>query len=261
MHGEQYTMNDNLKKPLFDYLLWLGDTTLVLGHRLSEWCGHGPILEEDIAMTNIALDLLGEARLYLTYAGEVEGKGRSEDDLAYLRDVMDYYNSLIAEQPNGDFGYTMIRQFLFTAFNYHLQDAMLSSSDERIRSIAEKAIKEATYHLRHSSDWVIRLGDGTEESHKKIQDALDTIWMYVDDLFIMLPGDNGLLDEKIIPDLKTIRQKWDATVKGVLEEATLKMPGNSYMMKGGREGKHSEYLGFILAELQFLPRAYPDAKW
>lgn len=254
-------MNDNLKKALFDYLLWMGDTTLVLGHRISEWCGHGPILEEDIALTNIALDLLGEARLYFAYAGEVEGKGRTEDDLAYLRDVMDYHNSLIAEQPNGDFAFTMVRQFLFTVFNYHFQEALLSSSDERIRSIAEKAIKEATYHLRHSSDWIIRLGDGTEESHNKVQEALNTIWMCVDDLFLELPEDKLLIEEKIIPEMSAIRQKWNATVKSVLEEATLKVPGDLYMMKGGREGKHSEHLGYILAELQFLPRAYPGAKW
>jgi ring-1,2-phenylacetyl-CoA epoxidase subunit PaaC len=254
-------MSDNQKKALYDYLLWMGDTTLVLGHRISEWCGHGPILEEDIAMTNIALDLLGQARLYLAYAGEVEGKGRTEDDLAYLRDVMDYRNSLLAEQPNGDFAFTMVRQFLFTAFSYHLQEALLSSADERIRSIAEKAIKEVTYHLRHSSDWVIRMGDGTEESHDKVQKALDDAWMYIDDLFMMLPGDALLIEKKIIPDLATIRSRWNTSVKNVIDEATLKMPSESFMMKGGRESKHSEHLGYILAELQFLQRAYPGAKW
>jgi ring-1,2-phenylacetyl-CoA epoxidase subunit PaaC len=254
-------MNDNLKKALFDYLLWMGDTTLVLGHRLSEWCGHGPILEEDIAMTNIALDLLGQARLYLTYAGEIEGKEHSEDDLAYLRDVMDYKNSLLVEQPNEDYAFTIVRQFLYTAFSYHLLDAMLSSSDERIRSVAEKAIKEVTYHLRHSSDWIIRLGDGTEESHNKVQEALNTAWMFADDLFLELPGDKTLISEKIVPDMASIREKWNGTIKSVLEEATLNVPADSFMMKGGREGKHSEYLGYILAELQFLQRAYPGAKW
>ena len=254
-------MNNNLQKALYDYLLWMGDTTLVLGHRISEWCGHGPILEEDIALTNIALDLLGQARLYLTYAGEVEGKGRTEDDLAYLRDVMDYRNSLLVEQLNGDFANTIVRQFLFTAFSYHLQEALLSSTDERIRSIAEKAIKEVTYHLRHSSDWMIRLGDGTEESHAKVQNGLNDIWMFVDDLFVMLPGDKLLVDEKIIPDMGSIRKKWNETVKNVLDEATLNMPTEAYMMKGGRESKHSEHLGYILTELQFLQRAYPGAKW
>ncbi len=254
-------MNENFKKALFDYLLWMGDTTLVLGHRISEWCGHGPILEEDIALTNIALDLLGQARMYLTYAGEVEGKGRTEDDLAYLRDVMDYKNSLLVEQPNGDFAFTIVRQFLFTAFSYHLQDALLSSSDERIRSIAEKAIKEVTYHLRHSSDWVTRLGDGTEESHQKVQDALNEAWMFTDDLFAMLPGDKLLMDEKIIPDFKIIRRKWNDTIKGVIEGAALKLPTETYMMNGGREAKHTEHLGYILADMQFLQRAYPGAKW
>jgi ring-1,2-phenylacetyl-CoA epoxidase subunit PaaC len=254
-------MKDNVKAALFEYLLWIGDTTLVLGHRLSEWCGHGPILEEDIALTNIALDLLGQARYYYTYAGEMEGKGRSEDDLAYLRDVMDYRNSLLVEQPNSDFAYTMTRQFLFTAFSYHLQEALLSSSDERIRSVAEKAIKEVTYHLRHSSDWMIRLGDGTEESHNKMQTALNDIWMFTGDLFLMLPADKLLVDENIIPYMETIRQKWEETVKNVLEQATLKTPSESFMMKGGREGKHSEHLGYVLAELQFLQRAYPGAKW
>jgi ring-1,2-phenylacetyl-CoA epoxidase subunit PaaC len=253
-------MNDS-QKALFDYLLWLGDSTLVLGHRLSEWCGHGPILEEDIALTNIALDLIGQARLYLSYAGELESKGHSEDDLAYLRDVMAYKNALLVEQPNGDFGNTIIRQLLFTAFNYHLQTALLQSTDERLRSIAEKAIKETTYHLRHCSDWVIRLGDGTEESHKKVQDALDNLWMLTDDLFTNEPSDKVLIDSKIVPDLNTVKTKWMETIKQVVTEATLKLPAPSFMMKGGREGKHSEHLGYILAELQFLPRAYPDAKW
>ncbi len=254
-------MENNLKKALYEYLLWMGDTTLVLGHRLSEWCGHGPILEEDIALTNIALDLLGQARLYLTYAGEVEGKGRSEDELAYKRDVMDYRNSLLVEQPNSDFGFTMARQFLYTAFAYHLHEALLSSSDERIRSVSEKAIKEATYHLRHSSDWIIRLGDGTNESHKKVQDAFNNLWMYTGDLFLVHPGDALLVEQKVILGMAGIRSKWEETIKNVLNEATLKIPENSFMMMGGREGKHSEYLGYILAELQFLPRAYPDAKW
>ncbi|HXB11657.1 MAG TPA: 1,2-phenylacetyl-CoA epoxidase subunit PaaC [Bacteroidia bacterium] len=253
-------MNDT-QKSLFDYLLWLGDSTLILGHRLSEWCGHGPILEEDIALSNIALDLVGQARLYLAYAGELEGKGRSEDDLAYLRDVMAYKNALIVEQINGDFGNTMVRQLLYTIFNYHLQTAMLSSTDEKLRSIAEKAIKETTYHLRHCSDWIIRLGDGTEESHNKVQTALNNIWLFTDDLFVNQPADKILIDNKIIPDLSLIKTQWMEHLKSVLKEATITLPEPSFMMKGGRTGNHTEHLGFILAELQFLPRAYPDAKW
>jgi ring-1,2-phenylacetyl-CoA epoxidase subunit PaaC len=259
------TLNDlfmtDTQKALFDYLLWLGDSTLILGHRLSEWCGHGPILEEDIAMTNIALDLVGQSRLYLAYAGELEGKGRTEDDIAYLRDVMAYRNALITEQPNGDFAVTMVRQLLFTIFNYHLQTALLSSTDETLRSIAEKAIKETTYHLRHCSDWIIRLGDGTEESHKRTQDALDNIWLFTDDMFTNQPSDKALIDAKIVPDLAAIKTLWLDTLKTVTTAATLTIPKPDYMMKGGRTGNHTEHLGFILAELQFLQRAYPDAKW
>ena len=256
-------MSDNkaVNTALFDYLLWLGDNSLVLGHRLSEWCGHGPVLEEDIALTNIALDLIGQSRLFLTYAGEVEGKGRSEDDLAYLRDVMAFKNTLLAEQLNGDFAVTMMRQFLFTVFNYHLQNALLTSTDERIRSIAEKAIKETTYHLRHCTDWVIRLGDGTEESHKRMQEAIDELWMFTDDLFDAVESDKLLIAAKIAPDMKGIQDKWNSTLKEVLGEATIKIPERSYMMKGGRKGIHTEHLGFLLAELQFMQRAYPGAKW
>ncbi len=246
---------------LFNYLLWLGDNSLVSGHRLSEWCGHGPVLEEDIALTNIALDLIGQSRLYLSYAGGVEGKGRSEDDIAYLRDVMFFKNSILVEQLNGDFGMTIMRQFLFTVFNYHLQTALLTSTDERIRSIAEKAIKETTYHLRHCSDWVIRLGDGTEESHKRLQDAINILWMFTGDLFETTEGDKLLIAEKIAPELKGIKDKWTTTIKEVLGEATITVPEDSYMMKGGRRGIHTEHLGFLLAELQFMQRAYPGAKW
>jgi ring-1,2-phenylacetyl-CoA epoxidase subunit PaaC len=218
-------------------------------------------LEEDIALTNIALDLIGLSRLYLSYAGELEGKGRSEDDLAYLRDVMDFKNSILAEQINGDFANTIMRQFLFTAFNYHLQNALLNSTDERLRSIAEKAIKETTYHLRHCSDWVIRLGDGTEESHKRIQDAVDNLWMLTDDMFEVMESDKLLVAEKIVPDLAAIHKQWDETIKQVLDEATIKVPQRTYMMKSGRKGIHTEHLGFLLAELQFMQRAYPGAKW
>ena len=246
---------------LFDYLLWMADNSLILGHRVSEWCGHGPILEEDIALTNISLDLIGQARLLYTYAGELEGKGRDEDDLAYLRDVMDYRNAIMVEQPNGDFADTMMRQLFFTAFSYQLYTELLKSTDERLRGIAEKAIKEVTYHLRHCSDWIIRLGDGTEESHQKTQDAIEVLWMFTDDMFETLPGDKILVEQKIIPDLATLRQKWDAMIKQVLDEATIKIPAKSFMMKTGRKGIHTEYLGFILAELQFMQRAYPGAKW
>ncbi len=256
-------MNDTnaVNKALFDYVLWLGDTSLIIGHRLSEWCGHGPILEEDIALTNISLDLIGQARLYLSYAGELEGKGRSEDDLAYLRDVMAYKNSILTEQLNGDFANTMMRQFLFTAFSYHLQTALLSSTNEHLRAIAEKAVKETTYHLRHCSDWLIRLGDGTEESHKRVQDAIDNLWMFTDDMFEGVEGDKLLIAEKIAPDMAGVRKQWDATLKQILDDATIKIPERTFMMKSGRKGIHTEHLGFLLAEMQFMQRAYPGAKW
>ncbi len=250
-----------VNKSLLNYLLWLGDSNLVLGHRLSEWCGHGPILEEDIAITNIALDLIGASRLYLTYAGELEGKGHTEDDLAYLRDVMNYKNCILVEQLNGDFANTMMRQFLFTAFSYHLQTALLNSTNEQLRAIAEKSVKETTYHLRHCSDWLIRLGGGTEESHKRTQDAVDNLWMFTDDMFEVAEGDKLLVTEKIVPEMATIYKQWEATVKQVLDEATIKVPQRSYMMKGGRKGIHTEHLGFLLAEMQFMQRAYPGAKW
>lgn len=253
-------MNET-QQSLFEYLLWLGDTSLILGHRNSEWCGHGPILEEDIALTNIALDLIGQARMLLTYASETEGKNRSEDDLAYLRDVLAYRNSLLAEQPNGDFGNTMMRQLLFTVFSFHLQTALQQSADEKLRAIAAKAIKETTYHLRHASDWIIRLGDGTEESHKRVQDALNNLWMFTGDLFVAMPGDKLLLDQKTIPDISIIKSLWKENLNQIFTEATLTMPTSTYQLTGGRAGRHGEHLGFILAELQFMPRAYPGAKW
>ncbi len=252
---------DETRNALFEYLLWLGDTALILGHRNSEWCGHGPILEEDIALTNIALDLIGQARMLLAYAGETEGKNRTEDDLAYLRDVLAYRNCLLAEQSNGDFGNTMMRQFLFTAYSFHLQTALLQSADEKLRSIAAKAVKETAYHLRHASDWIIRLGDGTEESHKRVQSALDNLWMFTGDMFVKMPGDQILIESKIIPDTAIIKPLWNDTLNKVIAEATLKLPGSDYMLTGGRTGRHTEHLGFILAEMQFLPRAYPGAKW
>lgn len=249
------------QQALFEYCLRLGDNSLVLGHRLSEWCGHGPILEEDIAMINIALDLVGQSRTMLQYAAEVEGKGRSEDDLAYLRDVLGFRNSLLAEQPNGDFAVTMMRQFLITAFNYHLYETLKSSKDATIAAFAEKSLKEVSYHLRHSGEWIVRLGDGTEESHERVQTALDDLWMFTGDLFETTEGDELLVKEGIAADMNDIKVKWESTVNEVLEKATLKKPGSDYMMTGSRTGKHTEHLGYLLAEMQFLPRAYPGAEW
>lgn len=249
------------EQALFEYCLRLGDNSLVLGHRLSEWCGHGPILEEDIAMINIALDLVGQSRMMLQYAAEVEGKGRTEDDLAYLRDVMHYRNFMLAEQPNGDFAVTMVRQLLATVYNYHLYNELLKSKDATVAAFAEKSLKEVTYHLRHCSEWIVRLGDGTEESRERTQSALNDLWMFTGEMFDMDHVDDLLLKENIAADLGKVKEKWNQTIDEVLERATLEKPKSKFMMSGSKTGKHTEHLGYLLAEMQFLPRAYPGAQW
>jgi len=251
-----------LTEAKFEYLLRLGDNALILGHRLSEWCGHGPILEQDIAITNIALDQVGQARSLLQYAGEVEGKGRNEDDLAYRRDVMEFRNVLLAEQLNEDFAYTIVRQFLFDAFNYLLYQGLTKSADEQIRAIAEKSLKEITYHLRYSSEWMIRLGDGTEESHSKMQQALDDLFIYSGELLEADKVDQQLQQAGIAPSLNAMKPAYDQKVTDILQEATLQQPEPKYMQSGGKDGSmHTEHLGFILAELQFVQRAYPNMEW
>ncbi len=252
----------NLNNALFEYCLRIGDTSLVLSHRLSEWCGHAPILEEDIALTNIALDCIGQSKIILAYAGEVEGKGRNADDLAYRRDARQFRNLLIAEQPNGDFGFTIARQFLLSAYHFLLYDKLRSSADEHIAAFGEKSFKEVAYHLRHSGDWVLRLGDGTEESHNRVQAAIDNLWFYVDDIFDTDEIDVLITDNKIGPDMNGLRKEWMDLVTRKLNEAGLKIPEvNNFMRVGSRQGNHTEHLGYILAEMQFLPRAYPDATW
>lgn len=251
----------NTQEALFDYTLRLADTALVLGHRISEWCGHGPVLEQDIALTNIALDLVGQSRSLYQYAALQEGKGRTEDDMAYLRDAWDYRNTLLVEQPNGNFGNTIIRQFLFDAFNYPFHQALMHSKDETLAAIAGKSVKEIAYHLRFSSEWTIRLGDGTEESREKMQTALDNLWMFTGDMFEMTETDRVLLEKGIAVDLEQIRPLWEEKVRQVLAEATLQQPANGWMLKGGKTGRHTEHLGFILAELQFVQRAYPGMTW
>lgn len=247
---------------LFEYCLRLGDNSLILGHRLSELCGHGPILEEDIALTNIALDLIGQSRMFLQYACEVENKGRTEDDLAYKRHEQDYRNTFLVEQPNGHFGMTIARQFLVDVFNYYFYTELCNSTDKQLVAIAQKSIKEVTYHLRHSTDWVLRLGDGTTESHEKIQEAFNELWSFTFDLFNEMPDDKQLIDGGVIPDMNGIKSKWEAKVKEVFLEATLTLPeGKRYGLGNSRRGNHTEYLGFILAEMQHLPRMYPDAVW
>lgn len=246
---------------LFESLLRLGDNALILGHRVSEWCGHGPALEEDIALANTALDLIGQTQLWLALAGEVEGKGRSADDLAYLRDSAAFRNLLMLERPNGDFGKTLMRQFLFDAWHYLLLDGLKFSSDKRIADIAEKASKEVAYHLDRSRDLIIRLGDGSEESHRRLQEALDDLWPYTGEMFMADAHDAALAAEGVVPNPSALKARWDEIVTATLAEATLKKPADGFMHKGGRRGVHTEHLGYVLADLQFLQRAYPGATW
>ncbi len=246
---------------LFPYVLGLADDALVLGHRLSEWSGKAPMLEEDIALSNLGLDLIGQARLFYAHAGEIEGAGRDEDALAYLRDEHAYANLLIAEQPNGDFAGTMVRHLLYSAFVHPYFQGMQQSKDARLAAIAAKAVKEMAYHVRHSAEWVIRLGDGTEESHARTQTALDDLWMYTGEMFHISGGEQTLVDGGIAPDRAETKPAWDATVDRVLAEATLKRPADRWMQTGGRAGRHTEHLGHLLAEMQVLHRAHPGAKW
>lgn len=254
-------MRRAVDNPLFEYLLQQGDTVLVLGHRLSEWCGHGPFLEEDIAMTNIALDLVGQSRAFLSYAGEVEGRGRDEDALAFLRDATDYRNVLLAEQPNGDFAVTMMRQFLFDAFQVPLYEKLSSSTDSHLGAIAARGLKEARYHLRHSRDWVVRLGDGTDESHDRLQAGLDRLWRFTGELFVADAALGELYTSGVAIEPSTLEPAWKQTVEQTFEAAHLTPPADTWMQDGGREGKHTEHLGFILAEMQSLQRTHPGATW
>jgi ring-1,2-phenylacetyl-CoA epoxidase subunit PaaC len=246
---------------LFEYLLRLGDTSLVLGHRLSEWCGHGPALEEDLALANVALDLIGQARMLLEYAGSVEGKGRSEDDLAYLRDGREYRNVLLAEQPNGHYGDTIARQFLFDAWAVELWGDLVRSSDAQLAAIAAKAVKEHAYHWRHSSGWLIRLGDGTEESHGRMQASLENLWPFTGELFAADAIDLAMRDAGVAPDLQALVPRWNARIAPVLAEATLARPADGWMQRGGKTGRHSEHLGHLLAVMQSVHRAHPGARW
>ena len=246
---------------LYQYLLRLGDDRLVLGHRLSEWCGHGPILEEDIALANIALDLIGQATLYLKLAGETEGKGRSEDELAYFRDAIDYRNVQMVELPKGDFAFTTLRQFFFDVFSYHVLEQLQSSKHSEVSGIAAKGFKEVRYHVRHSSEWVVRLGDGTQESHARAQKALNELWRFTAEMFQADDVDRAMKDEGIGADLDAIKPRWDAVVSEVLDRATLTIPSDPPAMTGGRRGRHTEHLGRMLSEMQIVARSFPGAQW
>lgn len=244
-----------------DYILRLGDNALILGQRLGEWCGHGPVLEQDIAITNIALDLVGQARSWLALAAEVEGKGQDEDDIAFLRDAHQFRNVLLVEQANEDFAYTIVRQFLFDSFNYYLHEALSTSEDEAIRAIAVKSLKEITYHLRYSSEWMIRLGDGTEVSHQKMQTALNELWRFSGEALMADEIDQAALAAGVGPDLAALAPLVEAKRQAIIREATLQIPEETYMQRGGKAGVHTEQLGYILADLQWMQRAYPNSEW
>jgi ring-1,2-phenylacetyl-CoA epoxidase subunit PaaC len=250
-----------MKEHLLKYVLRLGDDSLILGQRLAEWCGHGPILEEDIALTNISLDLIGQATSLLNYAGEIEGNGRKGDDFAFLRLEKEYVNCLLVEQVNGHFGDTILRQFFFDAYRKNLFEALQLSSNKQLAAIAEKSLKETRYHLKHSSEWLIRLGDGTDESHLKMQESLNTLWRYTDELFFEDEVDSHLRDNKVIPDLSHLKGIWKEHVDAILLQAKLEIPTNNWQFQGGRLGRHSEHMGFILAELQYMQRTYPNMEW
>jgi len=254
---------------LFDYVLRLADSDLVLAQRLGEWVGKGPALEEDIASTNVALDLLGQARLWLAYAGEIEARdappGRTEDRLAYFRDSSEFRNLLLVEQPNGNYADTLARQFLFDHWHLLTIGALTRSRDARIAAIATKAVKEVRYHVDRSSHWVVRLGDGTDESHARMQAALDALWMYTGELFAVDATERALIDAGVAADVQALEAPWQTAVRDALSEATLDVPTDQWMQgarsRGGKQGVHTEHLSHLLAEMQALPRTYPEARW
>ncbi len=246
---------------LFQYCLRLGDDALILGHRLAELCSRGPFLEEDLAQTNIALDLTGRAQLYFQYAADLEGRGQTADGLVYRRPERQIYNHLLCEQPNTDFAYVIARQLLFSAFDRFLLEDLCTSKDERLVEIAAKALKETRYHLAHASDWVYRLGLGTGESHRRMQQALNDLWPYTGELFEMDDVGLHLLEAGIAADLHTIRALWTPEIRQMLQKAGLEQPADDYMHTGGLKGIHSEHLGHMLSEMQYLVRAYPEATW
>lgn len=251
---------------LISYTLHLADNALIIGHRNSEWCGHGPILEQDIAISNIALDFIGQARNFYQYAAELTNASNpsanaTEDSLAYLRDAWDFKNNLICELPNGDWAKTILRQFFVSAYQYYYYQQLQNSSDQQLAAIAEKALKEVTYHLKWSSEWVIRLGDGTEESKRRIENALEEIWSFTGELFLPADYEKEMAANGIGVDVSFVKEKWDERIAAVFSEATLTVPASKWAQSGGKNGVHTEYLGFILAEMQYLQRAYPGCEW
>jgi ring-1,2-phenylacetyl-CoA epoxidase subunit PaaC len=247
--------------PLAHYALRFGDDSLILGQRLSEWCGHAPALEVDLSLANVALDHIGQATHFLALAGEIESKGRDADALAFRRDVMDFTNCLLVEQPNGDFAQTIARQFLFSHYQELLFQKLATSKDERFAAIAAKAVKEVAYHSTLASDWVVRLGDGTDESKARMVAGLDWMWRFADELFETDKVDAAAIEAGVGVDKAALRPAWDARIDAVLTDATLERPPSRRPVLGGRAGRHSEHLGHLLSEMQFLQRAYPGATW
>jgi ring-1,2-phenylacetyl-CoA epoxidase subunit PaaC len=249
------------KAALFRYVLRLGDLSLILGQRLGEWVGHAPALEEDLGLANIALDLIGQARLLLSYAAEVEGCGRDEDQIAFLREQGAYLNAILAEQPNGDFGQTIVRQVLLDAYQLELYERLTSSTDAQLAAIAAKSVKEVRYHLRYSSGWLVRLGDGTPESRARVASALQALWPYTVELFAEDELDRGMAELRIAPRLSEVKSAWVARIDAILAEATLQRPLDRPHSWHGKRGQHSEHLGYLIAEMQYLQRSYPGARW
>ncbi|MFC4722325.1 1,2-phenylacetyl-CoA epoxidase subunit PaaC [Geojedonia litorea] len=246
---------------LYQYILGIADNSLILGQRLGELCGHGPSLETDIACTNISLDLLGQVRNYYQYAVKIANDGRTEDNIAMLRKEREYLNVLLVEQPNTDFGYTIARQFLFDVYHFMFLNELQKSNDLTLSAIATKSIKEVSYHQRFSSDWIKRLGDGTEESKKRIQTAIDELWTYTDELFHLTEVDKLMISDGIGVDVTKLKESYYNKVNDILEEATLQVPESKYFQKGGKKGIHTEHMGYILADLQYMQRTYPNMAW
>ena len=234
---------------------------MVLGQRLAEWCSNGPMLEEDIALTNISLDLFGQSRMLYSYVAELKGDGETEDTIAFRRNEREFFNSLLSERPNGHFGETIVRSFFIDAFNFHFYTKLKESKNEVLSAFAEKSLKEVIYHLRHTSQWVIRLGDGTEESKEKVQGSINALWPYTEDMFDMNEGDRALVTEGVAIDLDSIKADWKKTIDDVIAKATLTLPEEAYMHKGSRKGVHSEFLGHLLCEMQYIQRSYPNSDW
>jgi ring-1,2-phenylacetyl-CoA epoxidase subunit PaaC len=245
------------QESIINYSIHLADNALIMGHRNSEWCGHGPILEQDIAISNIALDLIGQARNFYQYAADLIGNNTTEDSLAYFRDANDFKNYLLVEQPNGDWAQTVLKQFLFSVYQYYLYQQLQNNDDNQLKAIAAKALKEVTYHVRWSSEWIIRLGDGTEESKTRLLKALHELWMFTGELF-----EPALYELNMSIDFILLKEEWNKKIQSVFDEATIIVPiKSSWHQSGGKKGKHSEHLGFILAEMQFIQRAYPNSEW